>query len=62
MGFGKSVSVHWASEVIAGALMGYAIGKTVGKSYRRLLEGKDEPGRITFYGSYNTIGLVIRFP
>ncbi|GHV60348.1 hypothetical protein AGMMS49587_01350 [Spirochaetia bacterium] len=59
MGFGKSVSVHWASEVIAGALIGYAIGKTVGKSYRKLLENTNEDNKIRFYASYNTVGVVI---
>jgi len=63
IGFGKSVSVHWASEVFAGALIGYAIGKTVGRSYRRLLENKEnaiEDKTVTVYGSFNTVGVIIR--
>ena len=38
IGLGVSVNVHWASEVFAGALIGWAIGKTVGKSFARLLK------------------------
>jgi membrane-associated phospholipid phosphatase len=37
MGLGVSVTVHWFSDAAAGALIGYAIGKTVGKSFARLL-------------------------
>jgi membrane-associated phospholipid phosphatase len=35
MGISVGASVHWASEVFAGALIGYAIGKTVARSYNR---------------------------
>ncbi|MDR2734223.1 MAG: phosphatase PAP2 family protein [Spirochaetota bacterium] len=35
MGLSVGSSVHWASEVFAGALIGYTIGKTVGRSYAR---------------------------
>jgi membrane-associated phospholipid phosphatase len=60
MGIGKSLSVHWASEVFAGALIGYAIGKTVGKSYRKLLENDMKNEKLTFYASYNAVGVIIR--
>ncbi len=30
---GIAVNIHWASDAIAGALMGYAIGKTVGRGF-----------------------------
>ncbi|MDR0598751.1 MAG: phosphatase PAP2 family protein [Treponema sp.] len=60
MGLGMSVSVHWASEVFSGALIGYAVGKTVGKSYRRLLENNGENGGLTFYASHNTLGIILR--
>jgi membrane-associated phospholipid phosphatase len=33
MAAGISLSVHWLSEVIAGVLIGYAIGKTVGERF-----------------------------
>jgi membrane-associated phospholipid phosphatase len=31
IGFGVTLYAHWASELIAGALIGYAIGKAVAK-------------------------------
>jgi len=44
MGLGVSVTVHWFSEAIAGALIGYAVGKTAGKSFAHLVDdgGKHE--------------------
>jgi membrane-associated phospholipid phosphatase len=60
MGFGKSVSVHWVSEVAAGALIGYAIGKTVGRNYRTLMENNNEHNKTIFYATSNSIGVIIR--
>jgi membrane-associated phospholipid phosphatase len=60
MGLGMSISVHWASDVFAGALIGYAIGKTVGKSFRGLLEGK-EGNKPSLYVTGNTVGIIVRF-
>ncbi|MBF8270154.1 MAG: phosphatase PAP2 family protein [Gammaproteobacteria bacterium] len=34
IGLGVSLSIHWFSDFVAGALIGTAIGMTVGKSYR----------------------------
>ena len=58
IGLGMSVYDHWASDVFAGALIGYAIGRTVGRSYRNILEG-NEP-RVNFYFTGNSIGIFIR--
>jgi len=58
MGLGMSISVHWASDVWAGALMGFAIGKTVGRSFRKLWEGDDD--KMSLYASFNTVGIKIR--
>jgi membrane-associated phospholipid phosphatase len=33
IGAGVSLCVHWSSEVFAGALIGYAIGKTIGRDF-----------------------------
>ena len=35
MGISMAASVHWASDVFAGALIGLAVGKTVGRSFAR---------------------------
>ncbi len=43
IGLGVSTNIHWFSDAVAGALIGYAIGSTVGSSYRSLLtHGADE--------------------
>jgi membrane-associated phospholipid phosphatase len=60
IGFGTTLDVHWASEAIAGALIGYAIGKTVGKSFNKLLENKKDGKRLSFYYSPNTIRLIMK--
>lgn len=35
IGIGVSLSIHWFSDFVAGALIGTAIGITVGRSYRK---------------------------
>jgi membrane-associated phospholipid phosphatase len=59
---GLSVSLfsHWASEVFAGALMGYAIGKSVGRSFNGLL-GNDTKLNYSFYAVPNGIGFTMNF-
>ena len=61
IGFGMSVNVHWASEAFAGALIGYAIGKTVGKSFNQLLEKDIDSNNLSFYFVPNGFGVVKRF-
>jgi membrane-associated phospholipid phosphatase len=60
MGFSVAANVHWVSEFFAGALIGYAIGKTVGKSYRRYLEKNTAADTVSLYFSHNSIGVIIR--
>jgi len=36
MGISVAVTAHWASDSVAGALLGYAVGKTVGKSFKTI--------------------------
>jgi membrane-associated phospholipid phosphatase len=36
IGLGVSLNIHWLSDAVAGALIGYAIGKTVGSGFRKL--------------------------
>jgi membrane-associated phospholipid phosphatase len=33
IGVGVAVNIHWASDAVAGFLMGYAIGRTVGRGF-----------------------------
>jgi membrane-associated phospholipid phosphatase len=43
IGLGVSVTIHWVSEFLAGAIIGSVIGMTVGRSFSsRLLDGKDD--------------------
>jgi membrane-associated phospholipid phosphatase len=60
IGIGVTLDVHWASEALAGALIGYAVGKTVGKSFKQLLEKTDNNDSILFYATPNGMGVVIR--
>ncbi|MDR2444485.1 MAG: phosphatase PAP2 family protein [Spirochaetaceae bacterium] len=58
IGLGVSWCVHWPSEVFAGALIGYAIGKTVGGSFSRLLNNKQDD-TVALYVTANMIGIRI---
>ena len=64
IGFGVTLNVHWASEALAGALIGYAIGSTVGKNFKNLLENKSNKNltenNISFYFYPNNIGIIIK--
>jgi len=44
IGFGVSLSIHWFSDFAAGALIGTAIGSTVGMSYRARREWVTDEG------------------
>ncbi len=41
VGLGVSVGIHWFSEFVAGALIGTAIGTTVGRAFRDTGEGEE---------------------
>ena len=60
MGLGVTSHAHWASEAFAGALIGYAIGKTVGKSYRKFLDNSDDKNQVSFYCTAYSAGIIIR--
>ncbi len=36
VGLGVSTNIHWFSDAVAGALIGYSIGKSVGRSFREV--------------------------
>jgi len=64
IGFGVTLDVHWASDALAGALIGYAIGSSVGKSFKDLLENKSNKNppenNVSFYFYPNNIGIIIK--
>jgi membrane-associated phospholipid phosphatase len=39
IGLGMSLFAHWASDCVAGALIGYALGRAVGRSFSPLVNG-----------------------
>lgn len=62
IGLGISVNIHWLSDAFAGALMGYAIGKTVGKSFTPLVSGKSpEDSKLSIYPTSNGLGIIYKF-
>jgi len=61
VGLGVSFNAHWASDSIAGALLGYAVGKSVGRSFSRLLGGTNSKDRYSVYFTPNSLGLVFYF-
>jgi hypothetical protein len=64
IGVGVTLDVHWASEAVAGALIGYAIGKTVGKDFNKLLKNGNTDSaanQVSFYVAPNTLGVTVRF-
>ena len=61
VGFGVTLQAHWASEAVAGALIGYAIGKTVGRSYRKFTDSDANETRISFYCTVDSAGIIIRY-
>jgi membrane-associated phospholipid phosphatase len=42
IGVGVSTNIHWFSDFVAGALIGYAIGTIVGNDYMSLLNHSAE--------------------
>ena len=48
IGLGVSTNIHWFSDAVAGALMGYSIGKSVGKGFKKLNGHADENQAYSF--------------
>ncbi|MDR1149722.1 MAG: phosphatase PAP2 family protein [Spirochaetaceae bacterium] len=61
MGFSVTLDVHWASEAVAGALIGYAIGKTVGRNFNKLLSNNKQQNTVSFYCTPTSAGVRIVF-
>ena len=60
IGISVTLDVHWLSEAFSGALIGYAIGKTVGKEFKNLLNNIKEKNKLTLYFTPNFIGFRIK--
>jgi membrane-associated phospholipid phosphatase len=45
IGAGMSLMAHWLSDSVAGALVGYAVGKSVGAGFRGLMGGSGASAR-----------------
>lgn len=61
VGISMSFRAHWISDVFAGAFAGFGIGRTVGKSFKKLKDGKaaaEEKVSLTYYG--NGMGILVR--
>jgi len=41
LGLSVSVSIHWLTEFVAGAIIGSVIGKVVGRCFREKMAGSD---------------------
>jgi membrane-associated phospholipid phosphatase len=60
IGVGVSLFSHWSSEVFAGALIGYAIGKSVGRSFNGLLESEAKVS-CSLHPLPNGVGFTVNF-
>jgi membrane-associated phospholipid phosphatase len=61
IGLGISTNIHWFSDFVAGALIGYSIGSSVGRSFRNLYEGKKQESRTSFYLTPAGFGVMVLF-
>ena len=42
IGIGISTNIHWFSDFVAGTLIGFSIGKTIGKSFKSLIDNNKD--------------------
>jgi membrane-associated phospholipid phosphatase len=61
IGLGVTLDAHWASDALAGALIGYAVGKTVGRSFNTLLNENNAGNLVSLYVTANSAGVKISF-
>jgi membrane-associated phospholipid phosphatase len=60
IGVGMSFFDHWSSDIVGGALIGFAVGKTIGKSFKKLLTPEDKPEKLSFYITPAGLGVIVR--
>jgi membrane-associated phospholipid phosphatase len=61
IGLGVSTNIHWFSDAVAGALIGYAIGDAVGEGYARLMNRTSGGQSYGFYVTPMAIGFIYQF-
>jgi membrane-associated phospholipid phosphatase len=61
IGLSVSTNIHWFSDFVAGALIGYSIGKSVGQSFKNLSEGKTDDNGTAFLITPQGIQITYRF-
>jgi hypothetical protein len=61
IGLGVSTNIQWFSDAVAGALIGYAIGTTVGISYRNLLNHTQEETSFGIYITPTVVTFIYQF-
>ena len=59
VGVSMSFMAHWASDIFAGAITGFVIGRVVGKSFRNARDGKED--KLSFYAYPGGAGMTLRF-
>jgi membrane-associated phospholipid phosphatase len=61
IGLGVSTNVHWASDVVSGALIGWAIGRTTGINFRNLMNENQKSQASAFFVTPTGVNFNYRF-
>ena len=61
IGLGVSTNIHWFSDAVAGAFIGYAIGIAVGKGFRTAMGLDNHENNYNFYLTTKGLGFVYMF-
>jgi PAP2 superfamily. len=61
IGVGVSTNIHWFSDAVGGALIGYSIGKTVGSGFNELSATDNEHQSFRLYIIPGGLGIAYRF-
>jgi membrane-associated phospholipid phosphatase len=61
IGLGVSTNIHWFSDAVAGAFIGYAIGKSVGAGFNQLMGRDAKIQAFKFYTTANGVACIYEF-
>jgi len=62
IGVGMTFDSHWVSDVFAGALIGYAVGKVVSRNFKKLFNDNNKNDkRLSFFASPVSVGINYRY-